>query len=85
MKDIFNGIIVVEGKTDVSVLSSFLDAEYVITNGSAIDNDVLDYLLSRSKNTQIVVLTDPDMPGKRIRDIIEARIPNVSHCFIRSC
>ncbi len=82
MKDIFNGIIVVEGKTDVSVLSSFLDAEYVITNGSAIDNDVLNYLLSRSKNTQIVVLTDPDMPGKRIRDIIEAKIPNVSHCFI---
>ena len=63
-------------------MSSFLDAEYVITNGSAIDNDVLDYLLSRSKNTQIVVLTDPDMPGKRIRDIIEAKIPNVSHCFI---
>ena len=46
MKKIVDGIIVVEGKTDVSVLSSFLDAEYVITNGSAIDNDVLNYLLS---------------------------------------
>ena len=36
MKKIVNGIIVVEGKTDVAFLSQFIDAEFVTTNGSEI-------------------------------------------------
>jgi len=82
MKNHFDGIIVVEGKTDVALLSTYIDAEYVISNGSAISNDVIEYLKFRSKDTKIVVLTDPDSPGKRIRDIIEQNVDNVSHCFI---
>ena len=82
MKNHFDGIIVVEGKTDVALLSTYIDAEYVISNGSAISDEVLDYLKFRSTNTKIVVLTDPDSPGKRIRDIIEQNVNNVSHCFI---
>lgn len=82
MKNHFDGIIVVEGKTDVALLSNYIDAEYVTSNGSAISNDVIEYLKFRSKNTKIIVLTDPDSPGKRIRDIIEQNVSGVSHCFI---
>lgn len=82
MKKHFNGIIVVEGKTDVALLSTYIDAEYVISNGSAISKDVLEYLKFRSSDTKIVILTDPDSPGKKIRDTIEQYVQNVSHCFI---
>ena len=34
MKKIINAIIVVEGKSDVQFLESFIDARFVITNGS---------------------------------------------------
>lgn len=82
MRKIINGIIVVEGTTDVSFLSQFLDAEFVITNGSAIPQTTIDYLVKSSGNRDIFVLTDPDSPGKKIRDVLDSHIPNLKHCFV---
>lgn len=81
MKKIIDGIIVVEGKSDVEFLSSYIDAEYVITNGSALNKETIDYL----KNTrrEIYVLTDPDFPGKKIRDELSQNIANLKHVFIK--
>ncbi len=81
MKKKINGIIVVEGKTDVELLSSYIDAEFVITNGSAIDEKTINYL--KSVNRDIYVLTDPDFPGKKIRDELSQNIPNLKHVFIK--
>lgn len=61
----FDGVIVVEGTGDVSFLSSFINAEYVILNGYDMPKDTLDYLL-HIKNRKIVVLTDPDEAGQTI-------------------
>ena len=82
MKKIINGIIVVEGKTDVAFLSQFIDAEFVITNGSEIPNETIDYLKKSSEKHDIFVLTDPDSPGKRIRDVLDLNIKNLKHCFV---
>lgn len=81
MKTTINGIIVVEGKTDVEFLSSFIDAEFVITNGSAVPQETIDYL--KSSKRDIYVLTDPDFPGSKIRDTLNKEIPNLKHCFIK--
>ena len=80
MKSKINGIIVVEGKTDVEFLSSFIDAEFVVTNGSSIPEKTIDYLKESKKD--IYVLTDPDFPGTKIRDTLNNSIPNLKHCFI---
>lgn len=80
MKKIIDGILVVEGKSDVAYLSNYFEAEFVITNGSEISKDTIDYL--KHSNKQIIVLTDPDSPGKRIRDVLDQNIPNLKHCFI---
>ncbi len=82
MKKQINGIIVVEGKSDVALLSNFIDAEFVTTNGSDIPFETISYLKEASKNKEIIVLTDPDSPGKRIRDVLDQNIPNLVHCFI---
>lgn len=82
MKHKVNGIIVVEGKTDVAFLNEFIDAEFVITNGSEIPVKTIDYLKKASQNRDIFVLTDPDSPGKRIRDILDCNIQNLHHCFV---
>ena len=78
----YPAIIVCEGKTDESFLSSFLDADIVITGGSAISEETLRYLEEASKTRDIVLLLDPDSPGKKIRDTIANRIPSVKHAFI---
>ncbi len=77
-----DGIVVVEGKSDVSFLSSFIDAEFVTTNGSEISKETIDYLKESIKNKDIYVLTDPDSPGERIRKILNENISGLKHCFI---
>jgi len=83
MKTRINAVIVVEGKTDVSFLSSFLDADFVITNGSEIAKETLRYLKEISKKRDIIVLTDPDFPGLQIRSRIEEQIPTIYHAYVR--
>ena len=82
MKKHIDGVLVVEGKSDVSFLSNYIDAEFVITNGSDIPNETIEYLKNVSKRKKIYVLTDPDSPGKRIRDVLDENIPNLNHAFI---
>lgn len=65
----FNGVIVVEGKGDVSFLSSFIECEYVILNGYDMPSKTIDYL-KNIRNRKILVLTDPDEAGI----LIESRI-----------
>ena len=77
-----NGIVVVEGKSDIAFLSNFIDAEFVITNGSDIPSDTIAYLKQASKNKEIYVLTDPDYPGERIRKILDENIDGLQHCFV---
>lgn len=78
----YSAIIVVEGQTDKALIASFLDAEVVTVNGSAVSRETLEYLKEASKTREIVVLTDPDSPGKRIRDVIASFVPSVKHAFI---
>ena len=82
MKKIINGIIVVEGVSDVAFLSQFIDAEFVTTNGSEIPQKTIEYLKNSQENRDIFVLTDPDSPGKKIRDTLDQFIPNLKHCFV---
>ena len=77
-----DGIVVVEGKSDVSFLSSFINAEFITTNGSEISKETIDYLKESIKNKDIYVLTDPDSPGERIRKVLNENISGLKHCFI---
>ncbi len=79
----YSSIIVVEGTSDEAFLHSFIDADIVTTNGSEVSRETIDYLQRASKTRSIVVLTDPDSPGKRIRDLIAEAVPGVLHAFVR--
>lgn len=61
------GVIIVEGKHDVSKLSSFYESIYVITNGYEIPKEEIEFIKALKKGTQIIVLTDNDEAGKKIR------------------
>lgn len=77
-------IIVVEGTHDeIKVKAAFPDAECIITNGSEISNETILFIKEMSKKHRIIVFTDPDSPGEKIRSIITDAVPNASHAFLR--
>ena len=76
-------VIVVEGKSDYTLLKSFLDAEIITTNGSEISRETLNLIKKASVERGVIILTDPDYPGLRIRNIINDYLDgNCKHAFI---
>ena len=81
-KQHLDAILVVEGKTDKDLIDSFLNCDIVLTNGSEVSRGTIDYLKEASKTRPIIILTDPDTPGKRIRDILNHEIPTAHNAFV---
>lgn len=82
-KEKISDLIVVEGKSDIDFLSSFLDADFYKVNGSAINEKDIKYLKEVIKKRDIIVLTDPDYPGLQIRNKINKEIPEVKNAYVR--
>ena len=75
-------VIVVEGQSDVNKLRLLIDADYVITNGSEISRETIEYIKTLSLTRRIIILTDPDYPGMRIREIISQAVPSALHAYV---
>ncbi|SQA14908.1 DNA primase [Streptobacillus moniliformis] len=68
-------IIVVEGKDDVTRLSQVIDATIVQLNGSTgLSKEKISYINELSKRKDILLFTDPDFTGKKIREKINKNI-----------
>jgi ribonuclease M5 len=75
-------IIVVEGASDISAVKRAVDAEVISTSGLGINDKIIKTIKKASKNRGIIILTDPDYPGKKIRNILSSEIENCKHAFI---
>lgn len=75
-------IIVVEGKSDTIAIKRALDADTIETNGSEISKATLDRIRLAQERRGVIVFTDPDYPGERIRKIIRESIPGCKHAFL---
>lgn len=75
-------IVVVEGKTDTQVLKQLFDVETIETNGLALNKTTLDYIKKVNETRGVIVLTDPDYPGMKIRNMIKSEVPNCKHAFV---
>ncbi|KGR76561.1 ribonuclease M5 [Ureibacillus manganicus] len=75
-------IIVVEGKDDTTAIKRAVKADTIETNGSAISKDTIKRILHAQEKRGVIVFTDPDYPGRRIRAIIEQHVPGVKHAFL---
>lgn len=75
-------VIVVEGKNDTAKLKRFFDCDTIETGGSGLDQRVLDRIRIAKKKRGVIIFTDPDAPGNRIRDKINKKIPGCKNAFI---
>lgn len=76
-------VIVVEGKDDTANLKRFYEVDTYETRGSAIDEDDLERIERLHNLRGVIVFTDPDYNGERIRKIIMQAIPTVKHAFLQ--
>jgi len=77
-----NEVVVVEGKHDVDKLKEVVQADFIITNGSEISQETLNMIKEISKRREILIFTDPDFQGERIRKIVSEIVPEAKHAFI---
>ena len=72
-------VFVVEGKNDIKVVKSvFPESICIKTNGLGINKQTIDQLKGLEKDNKIIVITDPDSAGSKIRNIILTEIPTAS-------
>ena len=77
MKKHIEHLIVVEGKSDVSYLSTYIDGYFVATNGLDVSTEKLNFLKEVIKVRPIIVLSDDDEAGEHIRKVIKNEINGV--------
>ncbi|MED4373876.1 ribonuclease M5 [Bacillus licheniformis] len=75
-------IIVVEGRDDTAKIKSAVDADTIETNGSAIGEDVIKRIRLAQETRGVIILTDPDFPGEKIRKTIAEKVPGCKHAFL---
>jgi ribonuclease M5 len=75
-------IIVVEGKEDTKAVRRALDADTIETNGSALSEETIEQIRHAQQKRGVIILTDPDFPGEKIRKTIQERVPGCKHAFI---
>ncbi|MDD7593496.1 MAG: ribonuclease M5 [Peptoniphilaceae bacterium] len=75
-------VIVVEGKDDVAAVKAAVDAECLITHGHGFGEDVLDQIEAAAARNGIIIMTDPDYAGKRIRERVRQRVPQAKHAYL---
>ena len=76
-------VIVVEGKDDTKRIQRAVDADTIETRGSAIDDETLDLIDRLAQTRGVIVFTDPDFSGEKIRRIISEEIPEAKHAFLK--
>ncbi len=75
-------IIVVEGKDDTTAIQRAVDADTIETNGSAINEVTLQKIRLAQETRGVIIFTDPDYPGEKIRKIVAQNVPGCKHAFI---
>lgn len=76
-------IIVVEGKDDTTAIQQAVHADTIETNGSAINEEIIEKIKLAQGTRGVIVLTDPDYPGQKIRNTITEHVPGCKHAFIQ--
>lgn len=76
-------VIVVEGKDDTKRINMAVNADTIETRGSAISEETLEQIEELQASRGVIVFTDPDFSGEKIRKTISAAVPNVKHAFLK--
>ena len=75
-------VLVVEGKMDTVAISKALQAETIETGGFTLAPYTLKKIQAAYEKRGIIILTDPDGAGERIRKYLTERFPRAGQAFV---
>lgn len=82
MELIIKEVIVVEGKNDTNIIKKYLKCDTIETNGSALSEQVLSQIKLAKERRGVIIFTDPDYVGEKIRKTIDRTVPGCKHAFL---
>ena len=75
-------VLVVEGKMDTVAIKRALEADTIETGGFTLAPYTLRQIEAAYKKRGIIILTDPDGAGERIRRFLTQRFPEAGQAFV---
>ena len=66
----------------LTAVKKAVDAEIIAVGGFGINAKVIDRIKEAQKRKGVIVLTDPDFAGEKIRRIISKRVKGIKHAYI---
>jgi len=75
-------VIVVEGKNDIHAVKRAVDADCLTTGGFGLSPYSMEKIQQAYAKRGIIILTDPDCAGERIRRFLSKRFPEAKHAFV---
>lgn len=82
MKRRIKEVIVVEGHHDTEKLRKYYDCDTIETSGTHLGKDVMDRIRQAKERRGVIIFTDPDSPGNRIRHAINEQIPGCKNAYV---
>lgn len=76
-------IIVVEGRDDTAKIRQAVEADTIETNGSALNDTILTQIQHAKDKRGVIIFTDPDYPGERIRHKVDQAVSGCKHAFLK--
>ncbi|WP_072725663.1 ribonuclease M5 [Tepidibacter thalassicus] len=75
-------IIVVEGRDDITAVKKAVDAEIIATGGFGFPKGVMNRIKEAQRRRGVIIFTDPDFAGEKIRKKIANEVKGCKHAFL---
>lgn len=74
--------VVVEGKDDRSAVLAAVDANVLCTSGYGMNASIIDAIRAAYNGPGIIIFTDPDHAGRKIREKLARLFPDAKHAHL---
>ena len=80
--ELIKEVIVVEGRDDIDAVQKAVNADIIATHGYGISKATIDRIENAYKTRGIIILTDPDHAGNKIRQRLTDLFPDALQAYI---
>lgn len=75
-------VIVVEGRDDVIRVKEAMDCDAIPTHGFRLSKSLIQELKTLEEKRGLIILTDPDTAGRKIRERLKKEFPTAKHAYL---
>lgn len=82
MSERIRELIVVEGRHDSDTLKKYFDCDTLETGGTGFTEETISLIRKAVQSRGVIIFTDPDSPGNRIRSALNQAVPGCKNAFV---